>query len=1055
MSAPELPPPPMDGAAAPRPELAFLRECLHRLEAILPGQAPLTEFVHHNTLHGYEHLPFARAIADAARLTGARPWPDDAEGRRALAEGALTPEDLRAGLAEDGWSGTPLPGLAASPRDAALQALCHDLTPPGAARLLWLAEEEGAFVRLAADLDPAVRARWLAGAGSAPAEAALVGALWAACVARTEAPGEAAPAGEAGGWAALAGRVGCDWTRSDLLRALTGEDPLHTVRTPLIRHLAAHLDRGQAVWRNPAAGQGFYAAWRASAARDWRWALDELPLTPRALAELPAAAEDALLAELAASGVPPAGWAAYLERLALELPGWSGLFLRHEHHPAAGQPPVAMVDYLAVRLILERTAGEAVTRRHWGIPCTLPALAAHLAGRADELAVRLAHHAGALPEALAADAARLAALGPAAEARAWAGVARAARRAAGHALRLCAPARHVRDAVAAWPLFRLAQYLGLGPEAVAAAPAATLAALQQACDLPPEARGFLWLRARERRQAARIGAALAANRGRGALPPEGAEAQLVFCMDDREEGARRHLEAVNPRLETFGAAGFFAVPMWWQGLDDAAPVALCPVVVRPLHRVAEQPAAALPDPAVQAYRQARARRAAAAGWLARRTRANPLLALPRAVLEAPLALAGLLAGSLAPGAVARWRAAFAPAPLPTELALTAPPATAVPTPEAPRAGFTDDEQAERVAALLVTIGLTRDFAPLVVLFGHGSDSRNNPHRAAYDCGACSGRHGGPNARVFAAMANRPAVRERLAARGIVIPPDTHFLGAEHNTTDESLLWFDREALPASHHAALARLEQALDTALGRHAVERCRRLRSAPRAPTPARARAHLADRRHDPGQARPELGHATVAWGFVGRRAATRGLFLDRRAFLISYDPVQDAAGTVLESLLLAVGPVGAGISLEYYFSTVDNERLGAGSKVLHNVTGRVAVMAGTASDLRTGLPRQMVEIHEAMRLLLVVEQAPAVIGALYARQSALQRLVGNGWVRLAALDPSTGGLHCFDPAQGWQPWPVDAGPVPRAASSEAWFAGASGPLPPALLPVAGEAPA
>ena len=49
--------------------------------------------------------------------------------------------------------------------------------------------------------------------------------------------------------------------------------------------------------------------------------------------------------------------------------------------------------------------------------------------------------------------------------------------------------------------------------------------------------------------------------------------------------------------------------------------------------------------------------------------------------------------------------------------------------------------------------------------------------------------------------------------------------------------------------------------------------------------------RANDISQVRPELGHATNAAAFIGRRAMSRGLFLDRRVFLISYDPLADPA--------------------------------------------------------------------------------------------------------------------------------------------------------------------
>jgi hypothetical protein len=116
---------------------------------------------------------------------------------------------------------------------------------------------------------------------------------------------------------------------------------------------------------------------------------------------------------------------------------------------------------------------------------------------------------------------------------------------------------------------------------------------------------------------------------------------------------------------------------------------------------------------------------------------------------------------------------------------------------------------------------------------------------------------------------------------------------------------------------------------------------------------------------------------------------------------------------------------------------------------------MQGASSDLRTGLPLQMVEIHEPMRLLVIVEQTLEIVSAIYQRQPALQELIGNGWIVLAAKHPQTGAIHLFAPATGWQDWQdardaPNGQPMPALSAVERsadWFAGQRELLPPALL--------
>ena len=1008
------------------PELPLRERLGHwveHLEQVLPAQAPIRQFVHHNTLHGFQHLPFTEALAAAQRLTGARAYLDEAEFRACHAAGRITVDDLAAALDEAGQERLDefvVRGL--TRREVLLASL---LTPPEqavASRLAWEGRE-----RNVAD-----------------------GGLWQACVeVLPAAAGAALGKGDEAWrrealeqWSGLLQRVGRDWSLRSLLEHLTGEDVLENARGVLQRHLAAHLDLGQAAWRNPAREKGFYAAWRASAAVDFCWELDELPNVRDEIACLPEDALDALMQELSTLVADEEQWFAVVERLALEMPGWSGMVLWRDGHPERGDgTPVSMLDYLAVRVLLERLLTEDLIRRLTGAAMSPAELAGYFAAEPAEFFVRHALRTLPLAEDLAHRAAALVSgsEGGSVDERAWLDLARAI--AAGKAAANDGTGR-VR-----W-FCQLAERLGLDAGDLRHCGEEGAAALQaEAVSLDSLQRGHVWLLAYERHYRQEIFAALTVNHGR-CPDPARPSAQVVFCMDDREEGIRRHLEEIAPGIDTFGAAGFFGVPMWWQGIDDDEASALCPVVVRPQHSVRETARAEAAAVAAQ-HAGRRDRRLAWRERFLQGTRRNVLTAPLLTAAAAPVALAALAAVTAAPGwfgeTLERWRQQF-DGRVPTRLDLNAAPDSPPGTPEAPRAGFSDDEQADRVETFLRMIGLVGNFAPLVVMLGHGSGSRNNPHMSAYDCGACSGSHGGPNGRVFAAMANRPQVRAILAGRGLPIPVATRFVAGERNTCDDGIEWYDSELLPASHQAAFDLFVGQMNEAARAHAAERCRRFASAPAGLSPWQGRQHVVARRHDVSQARPELGHATNAAAFIGRRSMSRGLFLDRRVFLISYDPTRDADGAIVEGILLAAGPVGAGIALEYYFSTVDNERYGCGSKITHNLAGLFGVMEGADSDLRTGLPRQMIEIHEAMRLLVVVEQAPDLLSAIVARQPALQELVGNAWISLAAKDPDSGAIHRYRPRRGWLPWQGPA-VLPRVARSVDWFGGEREALAPAIL--------
>jgi hypothetical protein len=1073
---------------------ALLLAAIAHLEHVLPGQAPIRDFVHHNTLHGFQHLPFPQALAEARRLTGAAGYLPLDLFRDLLRRGRIDREDLLAVLeAEEALEpATPLFTSPAGPilaRDLYLTALLYPIEAISSGQLNWELEERGGRQRFQADIPAEARARLLATSGLS--EAATVDDLWRACLERLDPawyqlhPEELIDptpehtsallgdlqAEEEGGdaqlliqrridrWAretlkALLGRVGRDLTLGGLMQALTGRHLLDEVRPTLIRQLANFLDQGLAAWHPSDRDQGFYACWRAGGQGDPRWRLLGLAAGREALADLPADPLEAIIAELARLGLPEDRWPTYLERLALELPGWSGLWLWRHRHPGYRDwnQPVAMLDYLAVRLILDRLHAQPLCAA-WGLPPNLAALREHFRAHPAEFLVRWSLFNGPLPEYLASRAQRLAQIEEDPRARPGAEIWRPLARLIWAWRWSPAAERLGRDLLQrAWPLLRLAQHLGLS--------GATLRAMDEgridaafACleRMDAETAGYLWLRAYEHHYRDRIFTALLANEGRGRWPRrhQRPSAQLVFCMDDREEGLRRHLEEVDAQVETLGAAAHFGVPHWWRGLDDAVPTALCPVVMVPAHAVTER-AQPGQEERLARHRRRRAWRLGLRDLLHQEIRRNLVSSTLAIALAAPGAALALTARVLAPGLFGAWvarRGCAFDLSVPTQLDPTTDAYRGEPSPANVQRGFVTADQAQRVGNLLRNMGLDEGFATLVVIMGHGSHSDNNPHLAAYDCGACSGNHSGPNARLFAAMANRSETRALLRETGLVIPDDCWFLGAEHDTCSEAITWYDLDRLPTARREDFARLDASLTEATRRHAQERCRKFVSAPARPTPDQALRHVRDRGLDFSQARPELGHATNACAFIGRRALTQGIFLDRRAFLISYDPTKDPEGALLEPLLLANGPVGAGINLEYYFSTVDNDRYGAGSKITHNVAGFFGVMDGTSSDLRTGLPRQMIEIHEAMRLLVIVEARIEVLTAIYQRQPSLQELIGNGWLLLAAKDPGAPRLHVFDPATGWVPWTAPRTPPSRVARSADYFPGTLEPLDPVLI--------
>ena len=262
---------------------------------------------------------------------------------------------------------------------------------------------------------------------------------------------------------------------------------------------------------------------------------------------------------------------------------------------------------------------------------------------------------------------------------------------------------------------------------------------------------------------------------------------------------------------------------------------------------------------------------------------------------------------------------------------------------------------------------------------------------------------------MAIMANHPAVREILSEKGINIPHITQFVGGLHDTAGDEIEFYDLEILNPANKDNHKKNAKSFEHALDLNAKERSRRFASIKTNNDIKKVRQAIKARSVSLFEPRPELGHGTNTLCIVGKREMTKGLFLDRRAFLNSYDYKTDLDGKLLTGIMKPLGPVCGGINLEYYFSRVDNYKLGAGTKLPHNVMGLFGVANSSDGDLRPGLPLQMIEVHDPVRLMIIVEHFPEVVLKTIQSVPEMYEWFINEWVHVAAINPETQEIYYF----------------------------------------------
>ena len=986
---------------------------------------PMRTFIHHNPLYGLEHMPFERAVREGASIFHARMFLPRTQYQAWQAAGKVDDEALADGIARAAQALPEVPGVD------------------------W--------------------ARWLRALCAAPHErdALVPGAMPqdVTAVLRGDPLDDTAPSPQAlRDW--LTPRFPVSRPLPECVDALWGTRLAGELDELLVKSCLDFFDEDQSSWRMPGRERGLFAAWSELARRNARMFVRGLQL--RRLLDQAVDAEAAVVLVMDALGIEPEHWSAYFTRELTRLHGWTG-FVRWrssaKHYHWARQHPADIVDLLAIRLLLGLALLQE-SRRQRRTPASLGELRELLHARTASAVLRDALYSGEvvpawahrIEDAVARDdearcAALLAAYWPRwreqrarAQAEELRELARAAGGEAAERQLACLDADALRGLMQGLREFSTREGL-LWTEAMEAC---AISRLLQGLRVPAEpvpgkrpfAQALFCIDVRSepyRRNLERIGdyqtfgiagffgvpvGFLGYGKGSethlcpAVVTPRNLVLELPSALHpDNEDllGTLGHVlhelksSLLSPYVTVEALGVLFGLDLFgktmaplgysrWRGRLQAAraPTRLL------LDKLSREHA----DSIIRTLQRAMIVRALRAELGIERERVDDELirelretALGRRDGATRLRAEFDIDAVREADFVQRLRDVYRVDPDYANYQMV----------RLARIGYALEEQVQYVYTALTMIGLTRAFSRFVLVVGHAQSTTNNPYESALDCGACGGAPGLVNARVLAQMANKSEVRERLRERGIDIPEDTWFVPAIHTTTTDEVELHDVDLLPPRHLVYLERLRNGLRAASRLAAAERVPRLLDARRDTSPARAERIARRMAVDWAQTRPEWGLANNVYAVVGRRGLTQGTDLQGRSFLLSYDWRCDPKGRLLENLLSAPVVVGQWINLEHFFSTVDNDRFGSGSKAYHNVAGRFGVMTGNLGDLRTGLPMQTVmrggrPYHEPMRLVALIEAPLDMAARALNSVVKVKNLVQGGWVRAIVLDPTQG---------------------------------------------------
>ncbi len=143
--------------------LSHLNEVIESAAHLLPAQGPITVFIHHNTLHGFEESSFHEAVMQGAALFGCQPYLTEDRYREELRRGRIRFDKLQTVLTRDlGDRAAQEVRPFGTRLELRLAMLQYPLRTGPTPELIWFVAEVNALRRVRSEASFAVRSRLIA-----------------------------------------------------------------------------------------------------------------------------------------------------------------------------------------------------------------------------------------------------------------------------------------------------------------------------------------------------------------------------------------------------------------------------------------------------------------------------------------------------------------------------------------------------------------------------------------------------------------------------------------------------------------------------------------------------------------------------------------------------------------------------------------------------------------------------------------------------------------------------------------------------------------------------